>query len=66
MLIVIIRNQRTIVFYIVKITILRNTLCSWVTNTDIMRSQEVLRWCSGQTTRLSPLRVRVRSPVRLS
>ena len=23
-----------------------------------------LRWCSGQTTRLSPLRFRVRSPVR--
>ena len=42
MLIVIIRNQRTIVFYIVKITILRNTLCSWVTNTDIMSSQEIL------------------------
>ena len=25
-----------------------------------------LRWCSGQTTRLSPLRFRVRSPVRSS
>ena len=42
MLIVIIRNLLTIVFYIIKITILRNTLCSWVTNTDITRSQEII------------------------
>ena len=27
---------------------------------------EGLRWCSGQTTRLSPLRFRVRSPVRFT
>ena len=38
MFIVIIRNLRTIVFCIIKITILRNTLCSWVTT----RSQEIL------------------------
>ena len=25
-----------------------------------------LRWCSGQTTRLSPLRFQVRSPVRFT
>ena len=42
MLIAIIRSLRTIFFCITKITILRNTLCSWVTNTDITRSQEIL------------------------
>ena len=42
MLIVIIRSLRTIVFCIIKITILRNTLCSYVTNTDTTRSQEIL------------------------
>ena len=39
--IVIIRNLRTTVFCIIKIIILRKTLCSWVTNMDITRSQEI-------------------------
>ena len=39
---------------------------SQITEISALKSKLGLRWCSGQTTRLSSLRFRVRSPVRSS